>query len=87
MLGKCFVECCQNLAVSALDRASAMEARGVEHLVILQISKLQPIPAATVAIALVRVFARGQEVLYPFFHMKTDPALSIHTRTGLLRQR
>ena len=52
-----------NLAKSPLDSASAMEAKGLEHLAILTISTWQPRPAATVAKAVTRVVHNGQEVL------------------------
>ena len=53
----------QNRLKSAFDKASAMEARGLEQRVILQISTEQQRPAATVEIAPTRVVERGQEVL------------------------
>ena len=53
----------QNLPKSALDRASAMEARGLEQRVILLISTEQQRPAATVEIAPTKVVERGQELL------------------------
>ena len=60
-----------------------MSAKGVEHLVIFTRSTWQPIPAATMAIALTRVVERKQVVLYPLRQMKTEPALSTQILTGL----
>ena len=56
----------QNLGKLAFDKASAIEANGVEHLSILVISTVAPSPAATVEMAIARVVERGQERLYPF---------------------
>ena len=53
----------QNRLKSAFDKASAMEARGLEQRVISQISTEQQRPVATVEIAPTRVVERGQEVL------------------------
>ena len=53
----------QNRLKSAFDKASAMEASGLEQRVILHISTEQQRPVATVEIAPTREVDRGQEVL------------------------
>jgi len=77
----------QNWEKEALDRWSASVAKEVEHLVILLRSTEQPRPAATVEIAMTKVVERAQELLYPFFQMKTEAELSTHMLIGLFLQK
>jgi hypothetical protein len=73
---------CLHFANSALDKASAISASLVEHLVIFSMASLQPIAAATVAIAVTSVEHKSHLELYPFFHIFTEPILSTQIRTG-----
>ena len=71
----------QNLEKAALDKQSAMEARGLEHLVIFATSTLQPKVAAKVAIALTTVLHKTHLGLYPFLQMWIEPLLSTQILT------
>ena len=53
----------QNLLKLHFERASAIDAKGVEHLEILDSLTSQPKPAATWAMAVTRVLESGQERL------------------------
>jgi hypothetical protein len=67
---------------SAFDKLSAMAAPAVEHRRIFCTSNLQPMAAATVAVAFTNVVHNTHLVLYPFFQIVTEPTLSTQTRTG-----
>ena len=64
------------------DKASAIVDKVFEHRVIFVICTRHPRAAAIQAIAPTIVVDRGQEVLYPFFHINTEAALSTHILTG-----
>lgn len=76
-----------NLWSLPFDSSSASVAPVPSHLVILSMETDAPMAAATRPMAATRVVQSGHVELYPFRHIATDPELSTHMRTGLLRQR